>query len=1132
MEELRDNSNPIAAAVDKQSSNRSSPDEMHKAEDSTDLEDRSHNETAATVPSTTVHSSIVPCHNYFSTSNNGSNMEDDPKSHRGTNASNNDVASNSSRDDDDYSSLDYPTDENTHETLNSLNSYHRRMLGMDLVGDTVTAGYAAGDGIVDYTGDIVHGGNVGDGNKAVSSGHRNASGVDDKNHHVTALNVLEIVAAGVDALNTATAATGDDDKYFKSNDLQMKNAVVPHQQQQQQLHPQEQHSLDASNSNSSMENQVKQPQERPNRLSILEMAKRRMFLSRRRVSTAVSMKTESVNRGTNVDGIVIHEGSKEALKTNGGNEDGNAVPKGSDVVTMTNCPSPTLKEKNVRILLPSEEEDSFLNNATIENIYPPSNQYYDTSSKESSVPLYNPAISTMSQSTLTTSTNHLKGMSAFVHMGGDVDEYVPSSPTPEYTMDLVETTASPGTVVASGSRPLMGHDSSSSGTTSSPSGESGETPSTSTSGSTECKEKSNSKARDMYDSIRAEATIPPMACHSRSSSRTSTEDRIWEESNLAVQHLHNHGRDSGQSKASLHHRGISAVEITPVQRTTNTINSYDPSLDSYSYNQAFKTMDNITTHPELSLPTLTNAEDENPFAPNLPEDYSFCPTKQSNFSTLTDEYVQYYDVTRRTGSVAVAEREENVTGTAITGALNAESTPKSPGPVDVDTQTILPNNDEESFRYDSSSIARSPPIDSTSMQSNWKQEYGNSKHLSRIIQYPSVDDGSAGDGEGYIDEEAAVRFASLHRSNRGHCSTLLIWGAVGLLAVSLAIVTFGVFLQKDEGRASSNGSLLGMPVETEDDDGSLSGNEAGLFPFVPELIDEQPTSSPVISILATPISSIASGLSTNPPSIGVSTMNPSPPSTITSESPSSNPTRKPSRHPSSPPTLLTMSPTRAPSKPIIQTFRPTFGKIDAQNETYTTTVKVSRDTYIRTTSSNWNYGTSEFLRVDQDPRSIAVLAFDINLNNELLQSSKRYYQASKEDQAHRREQTTQILVRVEEATLWLYSLEDSDSGGGVYALSDAKQWREEVLTWDNARSEVSASGETWISPIEGTIDEGNWFEVDVTEAFECCVKNVGPMHLNLLIQSDSSDGVTYASKEYESGYYAPELTLTYSMMVS
>jgi hypothetical protein len=360
---------------------------------------------------------------------------------------------------------------------------------------------------------------------------------------------------------------------------------------------------------------------------------------------------------------------------------------------------------------------------------------------------------------------------------------------------------------------------------------------------------------------------------------------------------------------------------------------------------------------------------------------------------------------------------------------------------------------------------------------------------------------------------------------------VLIWGAVGLLAVSLAIVTFGVFLQRDERNSQSNGSLLGRPAETDDDDGSLSENEFGLFPIFPEPIVQQPTSSPDVSILATPISVIVSGLSTtNPPSIGLSTINPPYIPALVSNNPASKPTPKPSRQSSSPLNELTTSPTRAPSIALISTMRPTFSEVDVENLTYKTKVKVSRDTYIESTSGDWNYGTSEFLRVDQDPRSIAVLAFAINPNNVLLQSSRIYYEALNEDQPQMGEQTTQAMVRVEQVKLRLYSLEDSDSGGELYALSDAKQWREAELTWDNARSEVGASGETWISSIEGTVEEGNWFEVDVTGAFDCCVKSVGTVYLNLLIQSDSSDGVTYASKEYESGSYAPELILTYSIM--
>jgi hypothetical protein len=213
----------------------------------------------------------------------------------------------------------------------------------------------------------------------------------------------------------------------------------------------------------------------------------------------------------------------------------------------------------------------------------------------------------------------------------------------------------------------------------------------------------------------------------------------------------------------------------------------------------------------------------------------------------------------------------------------------------------------------------------------------------------------------------------------------------------------------------------------------------------------------------------------------------------------------------------------------IQTPKPSSSQVGGKT-TYTANLKVSRDTYIRSTASDWNYGSSEFLRVDRDPRSIAVMAFDINVDNELLESSRRQYNPSKEKQSHenRRVQTSQLTVKVQTAKLRLYSLEESDTGGEVYALTNAKIWQEDELTWNNAKDEVHASGEALIGSIDNAVEEGLWYEVDITNAFDCCVETVGSMHLNVLVRSDSSDGVTYASKEYQSGSFAPRLILTYS----
>jgi hypothetical protein len=361
----------------------------------------------------------------------------------------------------------------------------------------------------------------------------------------------------------------------------------------------------------------------------------------------------------------------------------------------------------------------------------------------------------------------------------------------------------------------------------------------------------------------------------------------------------------------------------------------------------------------------------------------------------------------------------------------------------------------------------------------------------------------------------------------------LIWVAVVLLAVSLASVAVGVLLRKDSRDGQSNEALLGRPVSANDqvDKGDAASENGGVIsPAVPELIFKQPTSSPspqptegslfsqsvpIAAILELPTRMPAS----SPTSEVVQTLN----------APSEQSTPVPTPFPSPLPFKATSNPMAPLSFSSIQTPKPSSSQVGGKT-TYTANLKVSRDTYIRSTASDWNYGSSEFLRVDRDPRSIAVMAFDINVDNELLESSRRQYNPSKEKQSHenRRVQTSQLTVKVKTAKLRLYSLEESDTGGEVYALTNAKIWQEDELTWNNAKDEVHASGEALIGSIDNAVEEGLWYEVDITNAFDCCVETVGSMHLNVLVRSDSSDGVTYASKEYQSGSFAPRLILTYS----
>jgi hypothetical protein len=1054
---------------------------------------------------------------------------------------------------------DYPTDEQTLNTLNSLNSHYRKMFGMEEeeeCGDTNTPCY----------GRSLTGGSA-------ASTLEDCVAIDDLNDSADGIGTSFAAAAAAAAAAAITVGSKqvntDNDQGGGLN---------------QSVH----------SSNDSMENNVQQKKnkDRPNRFLILEMAKKRMGMARSGVRKsspscdAAAASDENEDDAFNADNKhkasnntpAVMNNMAQAIqddKSNGETTDSdtflgdaivenvaptsttslepNPISNHSDESlpsynihasnlsqsTMTHSTTRGLQNAFVNVggdttvyysshrdLHKSSEEGSFLQGATVENVVtsttiPANNsscsQSRHKTNSDESLPSYNIHASTLSQSTKTTSTNRLPN--AFVNVGGDA--YIYSSPKQQSFEPPInasfETAASPSTVVASGnsSKPrskesvsassgtaMSGNGTSESGTTSS--GTSGESiPSTS--------------AKDLYKStILLVAAGRPLDSRIPSAASTVVDDMILHESNLAVQNL---GRD-----ASPHRDVIQAAAITPVRR-----NATD-SLPSYSYNQAFENSDVVTSNPECSLPTISSTK-ENPFAPNLPEDYSFCPSsKHSTYSTLTDEYRSYYDVSRRTGTAITKELEgRDPDGGGI------QKTPS--GPVDVDTANIISADDEESFQYDSSSVAR-PPASPRPNPQSWVFSYGNSDHLSSIIQYPSADAGdiSGREAEGYVDEESAMRYASLHRSRRGCMPKLLIWAAVVLLAVSLATVAFGVLWQHDDDVQTN--TLLGRPVSTsKDEESGPSEQRPGLIPAGPELISKEPsslpTSSPVLAKPSAPIASIATELSTKEPSIGSSQSPSSTPKlpieeVLESDAPSSKPTPRPSLEE---PTLHPATKSPVTARPSKQPTNPTVSvqAID-ESKTYTAKIKVSRDTYIKSTASMWNYGNSDFLRVDRDPRSITVLAFEINLGNDLIESSKRHYDASEENQSNRRDQTTQLKVKVKEAKLRLYSLEDSEAGGEVYGLTDAKTWNESELTWDNARSEVSASGEVFVSVIDGYIDEGLWYEVDVTGAFDCCVKTVGTMNVNLLIRTESSDGVTYASKEYASGSYAPELIVTYSVL--
>ena len=805
-----------------------------------------------------------------------------------------------------------------------------------------------------------------------------------------------------------------------------------------------------NHSNSSVQNDAKPIKDRLNRFKVLEMAKRRM----------AQTTSKSLNRSAMVD--------IENLK-NDNLEDTVAPSTDTWKNLATNKAVPLHVSPSVYVMPSQEvtsngqsESDSFLGDAIIEistlpNAIVPSQPTDDN--LDESLSNYNIHASTLSQSTMTALTN-CQLPKSFVNVGGDAVVYLSRTLNPPNVS--FDTTASPSTVLASGSRPVVVDlkGISSSGTVL-PS----EVSSDGTNSSRSNASNLNQSEQELNDSTMMLAGRR-MVLRSRDPNVTSSLDNmILQESHLAVNSLGN----APVTKRSV----IQAAASTPVRRNTTNSNK---SNDSYLHNKAFRNSDKITTNPKIhSLSTADNS-----FESNLPDNYSFCPSsKHSTYSTLTDEFDHYYDISRRTGITAVADNRK---------------TPS--GPVDVDTNAIV--DDQEHFQYDFSSfLPPAPP-------------YRNSERLSTIIL--------RGDGEGYVDVDSENRYASLHRSRRGHFSMVLISTAVALLAISLASVMFGIILQNN--RNSNTESLTERPISMDE------GPNEFVFPVSTSPLSNtfNVSNVPTAPMTSMPIASTASELSTDQLSLGniqSASLNPIE-TTLVSAIPESS---------SSSLIWSSPNPTQSPSSsPVKRTVSPTMpSKIGLETETtFTMTIKVTRDTYVTSSKSNFNYGDSDFLSVNKDPRSITVIAFDISLSVDLLQARRRHYDATKENQSHKMRREKQLMATVEQAKLRLYSLEKSDSGGELYALTNSKTWDESTITWGNAKQEVSASGEVFINSNDQKIDQGTWVDMDVTSAFDCCVEDTENMHLNLMIRSDSSDGITYASREYKSGIYAPELILTLS----
>jgi hypothetical protein len=168
-------------------------------------------------------------------------------------------------------------------------------------------------------------------------------------------------------------------------------------------------------------------------------------------------------------------------------------------------------------------------------------------------------------------------------------------------------------------------------------------------------------------------------------------------------------------------------------------------------------------------------------------------------------------------------------------------------------------------------------------------------------------------------------------------------------------------------------------------------------------------------------------------------------------------------------------------------------------------VQAAQDAFIDATSPDEEYGTSEELRVDHSPRLWSFISFD---GPSVISNITRF----------QRQTTIQVL----QAKLRLYSL---DQGGGamVFLLPSVQQWTETSLTWNN-KDQIDRSGEFQVGSL-GWAEPFSWNEIDVTAAF---ANGIGTdSFLNFIIVSDSTNGVTFASRERDSGSFCPELVLTF-----
>jgi len=528
----------------------------------------------------------------------------------------------------------------------------------------------------------------------------------------------------------------------------------------------------------------------------------------------------------------------------------------------------------------------------------------------------------------------------------------------------------------------------------------------------------------------------------------------------------------------------------------------------------------------------------------------------SKYSTITDDYS--HEARWRIG-MAEAVRPNVVVDR------------KSPSsPIDMDTgKPVVATKDDQS----TASFPTPPPIFRLNNASNFNL-YESHQNLHRIVSY--------GEGKGYVDEEAADRFASLRRGKGGSsgcCSwvslaprevKVMIVGSILMLLVSVISVTIGLMLKQEgtvdaTGFVSSSNSISNGGTEYITDTVSTVPSLVPSATFLkpdftstggvssrPTLRSSQapsntrttkPSVTAQVAQTRSPVSrtpapsktqtkeptASPSHVPTTKPSaspVKSPTSKPTKKPVISSQSPSPIPTNKPSPKPSNNPTPDPSSnPTKSPSAQPIVEPNPTFNPTPPPSPAPTTRapfhalpslryviVKAAQDTYIEASSPSQNFGTSSRLRVDGSPERRTFIGF----NTSRLVSPK----VARQETPLGNDEPRQLAeIQMLQAKLRLFSVDDGGEGS-VYFLPNTKEWDETLVTATSLGNGVNANGGVQVASY-GDVEAYRWIEIDVTEAFS---GGAGDF-TTFAMKSESSDGVSFASRERADGVLAPELVL-------